>query len=185
MRAMLKKLAPLAALLVVLTACAPQPRAANPKPTSSATQSAAPSPTPTATGAATGELPEACAAYEPTPLDPADGGAIGAAAETAQLGEDVRLFQIQVIDSTAEPGMYEAVARVCSSPLTRDQLVDAGTAIGAAVYATASAPTLATLAVEAWEPGDKYLREGETIVAHDFQSYLWDNTNGAIDAAWE
>lgn len=129
--------------------------------------------------------PGGCVDYEPTELQPADGGDLGAAAASAEVGADVRLFEVQVISSVDEAGLYEAVARVCGAPMDEDRLIEIGNAIGAAIYESPAAETLAVLTVSAWQPGGEFLEEGETIIAPDYQSYLWDNTTGALDAAWQ
>lgn len=119
----------------------------------------------------------------------ADGGdQIAAAAGAATLPATVVLNPgVQVITSVDEPGMLEAVARVCSTPLSGADLVAVATTIAAAIYADPSHEQLAVLVVSSWTPDDgtEYLEQVATITAANYQNYLWDNTTGALKAAWQ
>lgn len=142
--------------------------------------------TPTITASADAP-PQGCIEYVPSQMPNPDGGdAIAAAAATAVLPSDVILNPgVQVVTSVDEPGMLEAVARVCSEPMTEVKLIEIATAIAAAIYADPSHVALSTLTVSSWHPAGQQLEQGETVRVDDYQLYLWDNTTGALKSAWQ
>ena len=145
--------------------------------------------TPTARAADTpvAAPPRTCIDYvSPTVPVAAAGDAVAAAAATAVLPPTVVLNPgMQIIASVDEPGMLDVVARVCSEPMTEAEVIDVATTIAAAIYADPSHESVSTLTVSSWHPLGQSLEQGETVTTDDYQLYLWDNTTGALRAAWQ
>jgi len=81
---------------------------------------------------------------------------------------------MQVITSVDEPGMLEAVARVCSTSMTKAELIEVGNAIAMSIKADPINESVAVLKVSGWAPGaDGQLAKGDTITT-DYQLYTWD-----------
>ena len=189
----MRHLAPLLlAGVLALTACA-APSAAAPSASPTATPTSTPSlstPSPTATPPpAEATPPAACTSYTPSaPLPTAEGGErIANAAAAADLPETISLnLGVQVITSTDEPGMFEAVARVCSNPLTHDQLAEVGNAIAIAIYAAPEHKSLTRLIVAPWVPdGDSVQPDPQLdAISTDYELYLWDHA-GPLDGNWD
>lgn len=80
----------------------------------------------------------------------------------------------QIITSTEKPGMFEAIVRICSAPLTDDDLREAANQIAMTIKGDQSSETLALLYVSAWEPGeDGELKEAGSVRA-EYQMFTWD-----------
>jgi hypothetical protein len=132
-------------------------------------------------------IPAECEEASSTSGADADGGAIAAASESAVIPASVsRQIGTQVISSVDQPGMYEAVVRVCSEPLAREQLLEIANAVALAIYSDPSHETLTLLKVSSWVPdGAGSVEQDYSLTTDSYQDYLWDNTTGAIDAAWK
>lgn len=131
------------------------------------------------TGTAT--LPQECEQYleGEAPTDP-----IAVAASDAALPEGVVLMGAQVLTSSGEEGMFDAVARTCSVPMGEDELRTVGTAIALAIYNDPAGESLDTLRVTSWVPdGAGSIEEDVKIRSDDFQAYLWGHENA--DSNWE
>lgn len=183
-----KKLAAAIAVLAVLTACSgPDEGAAvvPPRQTPTVTPSAPSEPEPVVTPeveVVTGP-PVECESPAPAGSE----GPVAAAAATAALPESVTLrLGVQVIDSVDEAGMVEAVARICSEPLSKDELTTVATTIAQAVYADPSHETVALLKVSSWVPvsdGSDALTQDQSLDT-DFQMYLWDADPSLLPSNW-
>lgn len=181
-----KKLAATIAVLAVLTACSGTDEEAAvvlPQQTPTVTPSAPIAPEPTATPeveVATGP-PVECESSAPAGSE----GPVAAAAATAVLPESVTLrLGVQVIDSVDEAGMVEAVARICSDTLTKDELTAVATTIAQAVYADPSQETVALLKVSSWVPDGSGSVAQDQSLDTDYQMYLWDADPSLLPSNW-
>ena len=95
------------------------------------------------------------------------------AAAKAALPPTAVLMHVQTITSIDEPGMTEAVARVCSEPMTEDELIDIATAIAVAIKPSKASDDLAVLVVSAWQPDGDSIAQGETVRS-DYQLFTWE-----------
>jgi hypothetical protein len=98
-----------------------------------------------------------------------------------------RFILSETVTRDATAGMLEAVVRLCSTPLAGAALVDVSITIAAAIYADPSHENLSTLTVSSWTPNAStgYLDQVDAARNDDYQAYLWDNTSGALRAAWK
>ena len=94
---------------------------------------------------------------------------------------------LQVIPSTDDPGMVEAVARVCSAGVDRAELVEAGNAIAQAIYADPSHDSVTLLMVSSYTPAGEYLdkQPGIDVIKTDYELFLWDAGAETLDRNWE
>ncbi|MFD6093977.1 hypothetical protein ACFWGN_17825 [Oerskovia sp. NPDC060338] len=122
-----------------------------------------------------------------TPTPRGSDSPVADAAATAVLPETVTLrLGTQVIDSIDEAGMVEAVARICSEPLSKDELTAIATTIAQAIYADPSHETVALLKVSSWVPvsdGSDALTEDQSLDT-DYQTYLWDADPSLLPSNW-
>lgn len=173
-----------AILLLTLTACSSTPVA---EPTPDRSPSAAAQPTSTATVEPEGEAaPQECIDYDAGAM--ADTGPLSVAAAAADLPAGVVLNPgLQVIESVDDPGMLEIVARVCSSGLDRDSLVDAGNEIAAAIYAAPEHASVTLLMVSSYVPTGDFLDKQPDldVVQTDYELYLWDAEPASLASNWQ
>jgi hypothetical protein len=146
-------------------------------------------PAATRNGTPSSIVPAQCTKYEDGITDNAPGGAgIVAAAASANLPPGVVLSPgVSVVASATKPGALEATVRICGEGVTRDDLVEAGNAIAAAI-AVATPRSLATLTVEAWGPidSDAIAADPNTPPIHtDYQSHDWSHPGQSPGAWWQ
>ena len=131
---------------------------------------------------------EPCASYsppEPTPLLTPQAGAeeIVTAAQNAEMPENVTLkIGVQVITSVDDPGTFEVVARVCSDPLMRDELVAVGDSIAKAIYAVPTHELVTLLMISPWVPDGDSVKQDDNlgVIQTDYELFLWDGTSYSI-----
>ncbi|WP_457100609.1 hypothetical protein [Microbacterium sp. P5_E9] len=153
------------------------------------TGGAAPDPFATSTPSAAEDAPAACVAFEGGDLGIASGGeALALAAESASLPSFVALSPgVQVLPSGTTPGAYDLIARVCGGSLSRIELIAAGTAIAAAIYADPARDLLSVLVVAPWTAiGSNAIAADPSGVAisTDYPAHRWDRPPGALQTAW-
>lgn len=107
------------------------------------------------------------------------------AAAKAALPPTVVLMHVQTIHSVDEdePGMNEAVARVCSYPMTEDELIEIATAIAVAMKPSKVSDDLAVLVVSAWHPDGDSIAQGEAVQS-DYQLFTWE-PGSPMASNWE
>lgn len=173
-----------AILLLTLTACS-SPPVAVPTPDRSPSEVAQPTPPPTAEPE--GEaVPQECVDYDAGAM--ADTGPLSVAAADADLPAGVVLNPgLQVIESVDEAGMLEVVARVCSSGLDHDSLVDVGSEIAAAIYAAPEHSSVTLLMVSSYVPTGDFLDKQPDldVVQTDYELYLWDAEPASLASNWQ
>ena len=93
---------------------------------------------------------------------------------------------VQVIDSTDSPGDFEAVARVCSDPLTRSELLTVGNSIAQAIYSAPGHDRLSRLMVSPWVPDGNTVQQDPAMdpINTDYHLFLWDHA-GPLDSNWQ
>ena len=133
---------------------------------------------------------EPCASYSPTePLAPPTGAEeIVTAAQNAALPENVTLkIGVQVITSVDDPGTFEVVARVCSDPLMRDELVAVGNSIAKAIYTVPTHEQVTLLMISPWVPDGDSVKQDRNlgVIQTDYEVFLWDTTNRPLDSNWK
>ena len=131
--------------------------------------------------------PQECIDYESQLSFTVDGAEqLAAAAATAQLPADVVLNPgVQTIPSTDEPGMLEAVAHVCSTPMAKTTLLEVANALAVAIKADPVSDQLAVLVVSSWAPDrDGVLQRGATVRT-DYQLHTWTSEADASTMRWE
>lgn len=113
------------------------------------------------------------------------GAAIQAATQTVVLPAGVSLLVTQVVTSTEEEGMLEAVVRVCSEPLSDEQVAGIANAMATAIYAAPAKERLSDLYVSTYVPGAGGTeRGGLSLKTESYQSYLWDAGDERIVRNW-
>ncbi len=128
-------------------------------------------------------LPAECASYETTPSS--DGEPIADVVANMALPDTIALIGTQVVSSTDNTGMFDAVIRTCSGELSSDEAFNLGNSFAQAIYASPAGSTLGSLRVTSWVPdGSGSIKESIKIRCEDFQIYLWDNVV-SIDGNWE
>ena len=145
--------------------------------------------TSTPTSSAVEDAPAACLAFEGGDLGiAAGGGALARAAESAALPSFVALSPgVQVLPSGTTPGAYDLIARVCGGSLSRIELIAAGTAIAAAIYADPARDLLSVLVVAPWTAmgsGGIAADPSEVAISTDYPAHRWDRPPGALQTAW-
>ncbi|CAN7244516.1 hypothetical protein LJR045_001005 [Microbacterium sp. LjRoot45] len=116
-----------------------------------------------------------------------DESAFTDAAQRADLASGVVLNPgLQIVGSTDDPGKLEIIARVCSSGLSREQLIDAANAIAVALYGSPDVDDITLLLVSSWVPSGEYLDRdpGVDVVQTDYELYLWD-ADVSLDGHWQ
>ncbi len=86
---------------------------------------------------------------------------------------------VQIITSTEREGMFEAVVRVCSERLTRDELIDLASDIAAAVKADPASASLAELVVTGWSPAGDTIDRDESVRT-EYSMFTWDPTTSSV-----
>lgn len=177
------KTAAVLAATLLLASCgtsSPEPAAA---PTS--TPKAAADPTPAKPLAVETAAPSECIKYE-APLEPGAEEAQAAVSNAALPPGIVLNPGMQVIASSDDSGMVEAVARICSGGMTRDQLVEAGGAIARSLAASPFGDTLTKLTVSPYTPSGQYLdRDPDTQpITTDFELFIWDAEPSTLARNW-
>ncbi|NLP82566.1 hypothetical protein HF576_01765 [Microbacterium sp. CFH 90308] len=123
-----------------------------------------------------------------SPAPDETGAQIQAAANGAPLPPGVvQLGPPQIIASVDEPGTYEAVVRICSEPIDREQLVVVGNIIAKTIYSDPSHESLSVLVVTSWVPdGAGSVETADSIRTRDYSVILWDSETAPPNAsAWE
>jgi hypothetical protein len=190
----LRTLALPALLITVLAGCsptapdetaAPSPAASSPEATASTSpeESQTPADEVTEDASVTAEgYPEACDTS--APAGTAD-SPVATAAASAEMPAGVTLrLGTQVIGSVDDPGMVEAVARICSEPLTADELTAVATTIAQAIYKDPSHETLTLLKVSSWVPDGAGSIKQEHSVDTDYELFLWDADPSLLPSNW-
>ena len=180
------RLAGVAVVALLLVGCSAEADAPEPEP---ALSSAPPSPTtepatpsPSETVEEVAGPPERC---EQATGAGTDGDPIATAAQDADLPETVTLhLGVQVIDSTEIEGASEVVARICSEPLTDDDLRESATAIARAVYVADAGADITRFVVTSWVPDGDSIQEDASVHVDSFGDYLWDSDTAPLDAYW-
>lgn len=114
-----------------------------------------------------------------------EGDPVAAAAQRATLPEGVsNAIGTQVISSTKREGMFEAVARICSEPLSLDELKAVATTIAQAIYADPANETVSLLKVSSWVPDGSGSIDQQQSVDTDYQMYLWDADPSLLPSNW-
>ncbi|WP_163185964.1 hypothetical protein [Cellulosimicrobium sp. SL-1] len=151
--------------------------------------STAPEESPTATEEPTEDATVGAAGY-PAACDTSDPAGtadspVATAAASAEMPNGVTFrLGTQVIDSVDDPGMVEAVARICSDSLTEDELTAVATTIAQAIYADPSHEALTMLKVSSWVPdGDGKITQ-EQSVDTDYELFLWDADASLLPSNW-
>jgi len=171
------------AMTAAIVVIAFQAFAARPSPV------AAPAPTAMATASTTPDPLPACEKYASSPAPTVAGGdAIVRAISRAELPAGVVFSPgVQVVDSAATPGMYDAIVHVCSMPLTRAELIRIGDSAAASVNADPSRSKLATLTLQSWvQIGTDAAAEDPNTpsISLDFQNYAGSSPPALPDSAW-
>ncbi len=157
----------------------PPPSSASPSPSTDPTT---PEPSPSETVEEVTGPPEQC---EQATSAGTDGDPIADAAQGADLPETVTLhLGVQVIDSTEIEGASEVVARICSEPLTDDDLRESATAIARAVYVADAGADITRFVVTSWVPDGDSIQEDASVHVDSFGDYLWESDTAPLDAHW-
>lgn len=82
--------------------------------------------------------------------------------------------------------MLEAVARICSEPLTETELLAVGNEIAKAIYADPASESLSLLMVSPWLPSGDFLEQDPNLdpISTEYQLFLWD-ADRPLDGNWD
>lgn len=130
-------------------------------------------------------VPRECLDRVPTASK--DKGRIAVAVASAHVPSTVSLILgTQVIGSIEKQGMSEVVVRLCSAPLTDDELVDVAVIIARAIYAAPGHDTVSLLKVSSWVPdGSDSVKQDHSATTDDYQLTLWDAADDLVKVGWD
>ena len=116
-----------------------------------------------------------------------DKGRIAVAVASAHVPSTVSLILgTQVIGSIEKQGMSEVVVRLCSAPLTDDELVDVAVIIARTIYAAPGHDTVSLLKVSSWVPdGSDSVKQDHSATTDDYQLTLWDAADDLVKVGWD
>jgi len=119
---------------------------------------------------------------------PPGGEQIAAALRSAPLPEGMHLSTRTIVERTdADPTRLETHVRLCAEePLTRDELIVAGTALAVAIGQSEVSDLVQQVSVRAWHPdASGTLVDAEEPVRTDFRAHDWTPGDPPDPSRWE